>query len=439
MNLANKVLIALFLGIVAGLIINLLNLDAIVWFDQYIINGAFHVIGKLFVNALKMLVVPLVLFSLIPGIIGIGDIRLLGRIGTKSFVLYIATTAIAITTAVIFAVIFKVGAGSSISIDTVSGFEAKEPRTFADTLISIVPSNPIQALAQGDMLAIIFFAIFFGIALLSVAKRAPDLIKVIDQVNATVMQMVTMVMWFAPYAVFCLLAKVIAELGPDILGSLAKYFFVLIAALFFHMLVTQMLLLKFFTGLSPIKFLKKIRTAQIFAFSTSSSGATIPITLKAVQDRLGVNKSVASFGVPFGATINMDGTAMMQGVATVFIATLYGIDLTLGSYATIVVTAVLASIGTAAVPSVGTVLLVMVFDQVGLPAEAIGLIIGVDRVLDMVRTSVNVTGDAVITSIVAKSENMLDVDIYNDPEAGMLDEDDVGIHLDESGQIESPK
>lgn len=435
MNLANKILIALLLGIGIGLIINILNLGAIAWVDQYIINGVFHVVGKLFVNALKMLVVPLVLFSLIPGIIGIGDIRLLGRIGTKSFALYIATTAIAITTAIIFAVSFKVGVGSSISIEAASGFEAKEPRTFADTLISIIPPNPIQALAQGDMLAIIFFSIFFGIALLSVAKRAPELIKVIDQINATVMQMVTMVMWFAPYAVFCLLAKVIAELGPDIIGSLAKYFFVLIAALLFHMLVTQMLLLKLFTGLSPAKFLKKIRTAQIFAFSTASSGATIPITLKAVQDRLGVNKSVASFSVPFGATINMDGTAMMQGVATVFIASLYGIELGLGGYATIIFTAVLASIGTAAVPSVGTVMLVMVFDQVGLPADAIGLIIGVDRVLDMVRTSVNVTGDAVVSTIVAKSENRLDVDIYNDPDAGMLDEGDVGIHLDETGHI----
>lgn len=435
MNLANKILIALLLGIGIGLIINILNLGAIAWVDQYIINGVFHVVGKLFVNALKMLVVPLVLFSLIPGIIGIGDIRLLGRIGTKSFALYIATTAIAITTAIIFAVGFKVGVGSSISIEAASDFEAKEPRTFADTLISIIPPNPIQALAQGDMLAIIFFSIFFGIALLSVAKRAPELIKVIDQINATVMQMVTMVMWFAPYAVFCLLAKVIAELGPDIIGSLAKYFFVLIAALLFHMLVTQMLLLKLFTGLSPAKFLKKIRTAQIFAFSTASSGATIPITLKAVQDRLGVNKSVASFSVPFGATINMDGTAMMQGVATVFIASLYGIELGLGGYATIIFTAVLASIGTAAVPSVGTVMLVMVFDQVGLPAEAIGLIIGVDRVLDMVRTSVNVTGDAVVSTIVAKSESRLDVDIYNDPDAGMLDEGDVGIHLDETGNI----
>lgn len=435
MNLANKILIALLLGIGIGLIINILNLGTIAWVDQYIINGVFHVVGKLFVNALKMLVVPLVLFSLIPGIIGIGDIRLLGRIGTKSFALYIATTAIAITTAIIFAVSFKVGVGSSISIEAASDFEAKEPRTFADTLISIIPPNPIQALAQGDMLAIIFFSIFFGIALLSVAKRAPELIKVIDQINATVMQMVTMVMWFAPYAVFCLLAKVIAELGPDIIGSLAKYFFVLIAALLFHMLVTQMLLLKLFTGLSPAKFLKKIRTAQIFAFSTASSGATIPITLKAVQDRLGVNKSVASFSVPFGATINMDGTAMMQGVATVFIASLYGIELGLGGYATIIFTAVLASIGTAAVPSVGTVMLVMVFDQVGLPAEAIGLIIGVDRVLDMVRTSVNVTGDAVVSTIVAKSESRLDVDIYNDPDAGMLDEGDVGIHLDETGNI----
>ena len=421
MNLANKVFIALALGVIVGLGLNITELAVNPWVDQNIINGVFHVIGKLFVNALKMLVVPLVLFSLIPGIIGIGDISLLGRIGTKAVVLYLVTTAIAITTAV--AISAGLGIGDGMTIPTDASFMGKEAASsFSDILIGIIPTNPIAALANGDMLAIIFFSIFFGIALLSVAKESKDLIKFIDQVNAVVMKMVTMVMYFAPIAVFCLVGKAISELGIDLLGQLLGYVGVLLFVLIFHVLVTQMAFLKVFTGLSIGMFLKKVRTAQLFAFSTSSSGATIPVTLRTVQKRFGVDQSVSSFSVPFGATINMDGTAMMQGVATVFIANIYGIHLGIEQYALVVVTAVLASIGTAAVPAVGLVMLTLVFNQVGLPVEGIGIILGVDRLLDMVRTAVNVTGDAVVTTIVAKSENRMDVDIYNDPEAGMIDD-----------------
>lgn len=420
MNLANKVLIALGLGILAGLALNLSGLMTNAWVDTYII-GAFHIVGKLFVNALKMLVVPLVLFSLIPGIIGIGDVRLLGKIGTKSLVLYIATTAIAITTAITFAVVF--GIGQEMTIPFESDFVGKEAgKSFAEILIGIVPSNIFNAMASSDMLAIIFFAIFFGIALLTVLKDTPDLVNIIEQVNKVIMQMVEMVMWFAPYAVFCLIAKAIAELGFDLLQQLAGYFIVVVLTLLFHALVTQMLILRVTTGLNIGIFLKKIRNAQLFAFSTSSSGATIPITLRTVQQRLGVDRAVSSFSVPFGATINMDGTAIMQGVATVFIANLYGVDLGITGYVTVIVTAVLASIGTAAVPSVGLVMLTLVFSQVGLPVEAIGIIIGVDRLLDMTRTAVNVTGDAVITTIVAKSEGRIDLDVYNDPDAGDVEE-----------------
>jgi Na+/H+-dicarboxylate symporter len=271
------------------------------------------------------------------------------------------------------------------------------------------------------MLSIIFFAIFFGIAMLSIAKESKELVALIEQINSVIMHMVTMVMYFAPIAVFCLVTKAIAELGIDLLGQLAGYVLVLLAALIFHVLVTQMIFLKVFTGLNIRLFLEKIRTAQLFAFSTSSSGATIPVTLQTVQERLGVDRSVSSFCVPFGATINMDGTAMMQGVATVFIANIYGIDLGLSEYLLVIVTAVLASIGTAAVPSVGLVMLTLVFSQVGLPVEGIAIILGVDRLLDMVRTAVNVSGDAVVTTIVAKSENCIDLDIFNDPQAGIID------------------
>lgn len=427
MNLANKVLIALALGIVAGLIINISGLASITWISEYIINGVFLVGGKLFVNALKMLVVPLVLFSLIPGIVGIGDIRLLGKIGTKSFILYIATTAIAITTAITFAVLSGIGENMSIPLEV--SFEGKQAASsFKEIIIGIIPSNIVGAMADGEMLSIIFFSIFFGIALLAEVKKSPDLVGIIEQINNVIMRMIDIVMWFAPYAVFCLVGKAVAELGIDLLLQLSGYFIVIIAALLFHALVTQMLIFKAFTGLSIKMFLRKMRNAQLFAFSTSSSGATIPITLRTVQERLGVNRAVSSFSVPFGATINMDGTAMMQGVATVFIANLYGVELGLTGYVTVVVTAVLASIGTAAVPSVGLVMLTLVFNQVGLPVEAIGIIIGVDRLVDMTRTAVNVTGDAVVTTIVAKSEGQIDLSIFNDPDAGLIEEPGDPLH-----------
>ena len=418
MNLANKVLVALALGIAVGLCFNISGLGSHPWVESNIINGVFLLVGKLFVNALKMLVVPLVLFSLIPGIIGIGDVRLLGRIGTKAVVLYLVTTAIVITTAVTFAASFGIGKGMTVPSE--ADFTGRESQSFIDILIGIIPTNPIAALANGDMLAIIFFSIFFGIALLSVAKESAELIKLIEQINRVVMKMVGLVMHFAPIAVFCLVAKAISELGLGLLQELIWYVLVLTGALIFHALVTQMVFLKLLSGLSIKTFLQKIRTAQLFAFSTSSSGATIPVTLRTMQERMGVDRAVSSFSVPFGATINMDGTAIMQGVATVFIANLYAVDLGLGGYLTVIITAVLASIGTAAVPSVGLVMLTMVFAQVNLPVEGIAYILGVDRLMDMLRTAVNVTGDGVVTAVVAKSENRMDLDIYNNPDAGII-------------------
>jgi len=421
MSLANKVLVALGLGLLIGLAINISGLGDLPWVKEYIIGGLFKVGGGLFVNALKMLIVPLVLFSLIPGILGIGDIRLLGKIGTKSFALYVATTAIAITTAITLAALSGIGTGLDIPLE--EAFQGKEAaRSFTEILIGIVPPNVVGAMANADMLAIIFFSIFFGIALLIEIKDSPDLVKFIDQMNKVVMRMIDMVMIFAPYAVFCLVGKAVAELGIDIVFQISGYFMVIIFALLFHAFVTQMIILKAFTGLNIGLFLKKIRNAQTFAFSTSSSGATIPITLRTVQERLGVDKSVSAFSVPFGATINMDGTAMMQGVATVFIANLYGVDFGITEYVTIVVTAVLASIGTAAVPSVGLVMLTLVFSQVGLPIEAIGYILGIDRIVDMTRTAVNVTGDTVVTTIVAKSEDRIDLEVFNDHNAGHFEE-----------------
>ena len=411
MNLTNKVLLGLVLGAIAGAILNyFINSHNVMWLDTYVVDGALLIGGKLFVNALKMLVVPLVIFSLIPGVFAIGDIKLLGKVGGKTIVLYIATTAIAIATAITLAAVLGIGEGG-VPPEDIDFTGRTAGKSTIDIIIGIVPTNIFSAFASGDMLAIIFFSIFFGIAALSIKDETEETVNFIGQMNKIVMQMVEMVMWFAPYAVFCLLGKAIADVGIVLIVDLSSYFIVVITALLVHAFVTQMFILKLFTGMKIKPFLSKIRSAQLFAFSTSSSGATIPVTLRTVQTRIGVDKAISSFSVPFGATINMDGTAIMQGVATVFIANLYGIELGMEGYVLVVLTAVLASIGTAAVPSVGLVMLTLVFEQVNLPVAAIGLIMGVDRLLDMTRTAVNVTGDTVVTSIVAKSEGKLDMDI----------------------------
>ena len=427
MTLTVKVLLGMLLGIAVGLGINLAGLNAAGSFiNMYVVDGLFFVVGKMFVNALKMLVVPLVLFSLICGVCGIGDIKLLGRIGTKAFALYMLTTAVAIASAILIAA--SLGIGKGMNAVTASEFTGKEAPPLSQVLIDIIPTNPINAMAQGEMLSIIFFAILLGISILMVGRKARGVIEFIEVMNEVMMKMVGVIMAIAPYAVFCLIAKAMADLGMDLLGQLIGYVVVLIGILLFHLFVTLQFVLKGFSGLSPIMFMRKIRNAQVFAFSTSSSNATIPVTLRTVTERLGVDNSVASFTVPFGATINMDGTAIMQGVATVFIANVYNVDLGMGGYLTVIIMSVLASIGTAGVPGVGLIMLSMVFAQVGLPMEGIGLILGVDRLLDMVRTAVNVSGDAVVSSVVAKSEGKIDLGVYNDPEAGTFDEGEV--HID---------
>ncbi len=426
MTLTSKVLIGMGLGIVIGLAINLLGLNSEGSFiNEYIVNGLFLIAGKMFVTSLKMLVVPLVFFSLITGVLGIGDINSLGKVGAKSFILYLLTTAIAIAVGISLAILARIGDG--VNMTSVATFTAKEAPALSSVLIDIIPSNIISAMAEGKMLQIIFFSILVGISILMVGKKAKAVVELIEIGNEIMMKMVNIVMAVAPYAVFALLAKAIASLGLGLLADLAGYVVVLILALMIHLFVTLMGILKIFSGMSPKIFLKKMRETQIFAFSTSSSNATIPVTLRAVTKRLGVNNSVASFTVPFGATINMDGTAIMQGVATVFIANAYGVELGLTGYLTVILMSVLASIGTAGVPGVGLIMLSMVFTQVGLPVEGIGLILGVDRLLDMVRTAVNVSGDATVSVIVANSENKLDKEIYNNPNAGVLNDDSLDI------------
>jgi len=420
MSLTIKVLVGVFLGILLGLFINLSGLNGEGgWINTYIVDGLFFVVGKMFVNGLKMLVVPLVFFSLICGVCGIGNLNTLGRVGGKSFLLYMMTTAIAIAVAISLAV--SVGLGKGMQFEEATSFTAKETPPLSEVIINIVPSNPVQAMANGDMLPLIFFSILVGISMLMLGEKSTPLVKGAEIANEVMMKMVTIIMAVAPYAVFVLIAKSVAELGLELLIQLAAYVAVLVSALLIHLLFTLMIVLKFFSGLNPIMFLRKIRSAQVFAFSTASSNATIPVTLKTVTQRLGVDNAVASFTVPFGATINMDGTAIMQGVATVFIANIYGLELGVAGYLTVILMSVLASVGTAGVPGVGLIMLSMVFTQVGLPVEGIGLILGVDRLMDMIRTAVNVSGDAVVSSIVAKSEGSMDLKVYDDLKAGVED------------------
>lgn len=421
LTLTTEILIAMLAGAVVGVVVNMLFDDTGTVHDL-LVGGLFSVIGSIFVASLKMLVVPLVFVSLVCGVTALGDVAALGRIGIKAILLYLMTTAIAITIALSLAGIVSPGEGFVIA-DEAADFQGREAPALSKVITDIVPSNPVAAFADGNMLQIIVFAIIFGIAMTLAGERGQHVQSFFTDLNAVVMSMVGIVMRLAPYGVFCLIAKTFATQGVDIIMPLASYFMTVVAALLVHALVVYGLLIKFLARLNPVMFFRKMRAAMVFAFSTASSNATIPVTLRTVEHRLGVKNSVASFTVPLGATINMDGTAIMQGVATVFIAHVYGADLGLAEYLTVILTATLASIGTAGVPGVGLIMLSMVLIQVGLPVEGIALIIGVDRLLDMMRTAVNITGDATVTSIVAKTENAFDHATFEDPEAGVIEGD----------------
>ncbi|EAS65120.1 Putative proton/glutamate symporter [Photobacterium angustum S14] len=408
------------LGILTGFLIRTFLAD-ISFIHEYIVNGLFDVGGKIFIASLKMLVVPLVFVSLVCGTSSLKDIATLGRLGGKTVLFYLATTAIAITLALFLANVFQPGAGADLSAATT--FAAKEAPTLGSVIVGMFPTNPISSMANGNTLQIIVFAVLFGIAISAAGKPGERIAEVFKDLNEVIMKLVALLMNIAPFGVFFLMAKLFTGLGLDAIFNLINYFLVLVAALLIHGLVTYSAMLKIFTGLSPITFLKKMEDAVMFAFSTASSNATIPVTMETATKRLGVNNKIASFTVPLGATINMDGTAIMQGVATVFIAQAFNIDLSMGDYIAVIVTATLASIGTAGVPGVGLIMLAMVLNQVGLPVEGIAIIMGVDRLLDMIRTAVNITGDSVVTCIVAKSENELDIERFNDPAAAVKDEE----------------
>lgn len=436
LSLTSWILLSLIAGIVFGISLNLIlnsSVDASfkTFIDSYMINGVFELFGQLFIKSIKMLVVPLVLISLICGVTGIGDISKLGRVGGKALVFYLLTTAVAISFALLIAHIINPGDGITIAANT-DNFTAGEPPGLLQVLLNIIPSNPFESMAKGEMLQVIFFALLVGISIASLGKRAMMLLKFFDQLNEVIMKMVTLVMLIAPIGVFCLVANVTAKLGFDILINLFIYILTVLLVLLVHFFVTYGGLFTIFTRLNFFTFIKKMYSAMLVAFSTSSSNATIPVTMTALTKKMGASKGVASFTVPFGATINMDGTAIMQGVAVVFISQIYAVDISMTGYLMVILTATLASVGTAGVPGVGMITLSMVLVQAGLPVEAISIIFGIDRILDMSRTVVNVCGDATVTMIIAKSEGELNEDIFNDPNADKdLDPDSVWENIEE--------
>lgn len=410
MTLTTKIFIGMLLGIVFG--IGLSYVKDVPFVDKTVIGFFLVLVGSIFVSLIKMMVVPLVFVSLTCGAAQIGDIKKLGRVGMKTLTFYLATTAIAVTIAIAIATLVQPGTFMTLSSDALS-YEAKEAPAMVQVFIDMIPTNPVDAMAKGNMLQIIIFALFMGTAITVLGDKAKKVKALFQETNEIILKIVMMVMHFAPYGVFALVAKTFATFGYSAIGSLAMYMLCVLGALIIHGIFTYQGLLFTFTGLNPIQFFKKFSPAMVVAFSTSSSNATIPVTLNTVEKGLGVKKDLASFTIPLGATINMDGTAIMQGVATIFIAQLYGINLGIPEFLTIILTATLASIGTAGVPGVGLVMLSMVLTQVGLPVEAIAIILGIDRILDMCRTVVNITGDAVCTVIVAKQEGELDVAVYN--------------------------
>ena len=380
--------------------------------DDIIIEGMLYVVGQGFIRLMQMLVVPLVFCSLVCGSMAIGDTKTLGKVGIKTVLFYLFTTAMAVTVALSVASLINPGLGVKVDNISTSEVSLSESKPLTEILLNIIPKNPIESLATADMLPIIVFALFVGIMLAKLGSKTSTVANFFSQFNDIMMEMTMMIMSLAPIGVFCLISRTFANIGFSAFIPLAKYMIGVLLALAIQCFGVYQILLKIFTGLNPIRFIKKFFPVMAFAFSTATSNATIPMSIDTLSKKVGVSKKISSFTIPLGATINMDGTSIMQGVAVVFAAQAFGIHLTPMDYVTVIGTATLASVGTAGVPSVGLVTLTMVFNSVGLPVEAIGLIMGIDRILDMTRTAVNITGDAVCTTIVAHQNKALDKNVF---------------------------
>ena len=373
-----------------------------------------YVVGQGFIRLMQMLVVPLVFCSLVCGSMAIGDTKTLGKVGIKTVLFYLFTTAMAVTVALSVASLINPGLGVKVDNISTSEVSLSESKPLTEILLNIIPKNPIESLATADMLPIIVFALFVGIMLAKLGSKTSTVANFFSQFNDIMMEMTMVVMSVAPIGVFCLIARTFANIGFSAFVPMLKYMGAVILALAIQCFGVYQILLFLFTRLNPMRFIKKFFPVMSFAFTTATSNATIPLSIDTLHKKIGVSKKISSFTIPLGATVNMDGTSIMQGVAVIFIAQVYGISLTPSDLLTVVATATLASIGTAGVPSVGLVTLAMVLQSVGLPTEGIALIMGIDRILDMLRTAVNITGDAVCTTIVAHQEKALDRTVFNE-------------------------
>ncbi|MEE9155518.1 MAG: dicarboxylate/amino acid:cation symporter [Gemmatimonadota bacterium] len=411
MALHTKIGIGLIAGVLVGLLVNILDVEPL----RVVVLGIAP-LGTAWIRLITMIVIPLVVASLVVGTASLGDVTRLGRIGAKTIGIYLVTTSIAITIGLVLSNIVRPGRGipeatKNELLDTFAGESAariefaQEAPGLVDVLLNLIPRNPVQAAANGDMLPLILFAVLFGAALSLIERERRDtVLNLFHGVNDISMILVDWIMRLAPYAVFALLAGVVAQFGFDLLTSLLLYTATVVAGLLLHMTTTYPLILSIFGKLNPLTFFRRVREPQIIAFSTSSSNATLPITMETAQEKLGVSEEISSFVLPLGATINMDGTALYQGVAVMFIAQVFGIDLSISAQLMVVLTATLASIGAAGVPSAGIIMLALVLQQANVPEAGIALILGVDRILDMCRTAVNVTGDLTVSIFVARTE-----------------------------------
>ncbi|WP_025565892.1 dicarboxylate/amino acid:cation symporter [Psychromonas sp. SP041] len=399
LELWKKILIGMILGVIAG---TWMGPDAEI----------FKPLGTLFINAIKMLIVPLVFFSLIVGITSMQDTSKMGRIGLKAIVLYLGTTAVAITIGLGLATIFTPGAGLDMVAMTADA-EIPNAPTLVQTLLNMIPKNPVGALAAGNILQIIVFAIGLGVSLVLVGEKGNPAIKLFESLAEAMYKLTELVMKLAPYGVFGLMAWVSGKYGADVLLPLVKVIAVVYLGAIIHVVVFYSGMISILGRLNPIRYLKSLMNPAAVAFTTTSSSGTLPATIKASREELGVSKGVSSFVLPLGATINMDGTALYQGVCALFIAQAFGVDLAASDYVTIILTATLASVGTAGVPGAGLIMLSLVLTTVGLPLEGLAIVAGIDRILDMARTTVNICGDMMVSLLVAKSEGELDKDIFD--------------------------
>ena len=396
MGLSTKIFIALIAGAISGVLIHYFMPAGYIR-DSVIVEGVLYVIGQGFIRLMQMLVVPLVFCSLICGSMAIGDTKTLGKVSVALSV----------------AMLINPGIGVTIENVSTSSVTITEKQPLTQTLLNIIPKNPVESLATADMLPIIVFALFVGILLAKMGNKASTVANFFSQFNDLMMEMTMAVMKAAPIGVFCLIARTFANIGFDAFVPMLKYMGCVILALAIQCFVVYQLLLFLFTRLNPFKFLKKFFPVMNFAFTTATSNATIPLSINTLDKKLGVSKKISSFTIPLGATVNMDGTSIMQGVAVIFVAQIFGITLSPSDLVTVIITATLASIGTSGVPSVGLITLAMVFQSVGVPTEGIALIMGIDRILDMLRTAVNITGDAVCTTIVANQEGLVNKETFN--------------------------